>query len=384
MIRNYYYTEEYSSRAIIRRCFLAKGRVTAEKFMILVEVLKKNALSMKKSFRDLAGARIDFDGYQFADGFMLRACLTQSECSGLSFLFKNPYQEALKVFSSLFSSPLSLDELTLSISKERVLDAQYDLSKLPYDSSLSMLGVSYSKPIVNLHLLESTTLDDVKEAYEEVRKNKVGEYLYVGKRQKSDPLRDLADFEKDFGGLPLDFSFGEDDRYEEDFLYDNVSYVVQFDRIDDVIGYDTTTLVLSGICHYLKEKLSQDFKVKAIVRHDIISKIRGVISVSLPQGKWQMVSRFLSSFFSPSFLQESMKLLPSTIEQMKMDSILVFMNFNSTLKRMERLNDLSLPLDSGIVSDRSLDLKKARELGLSMTMVHEHKCIHDKGVIFHD
>lgn len=384
MIRNYYYTEEYSSRAIIRRSFLPKEAVSAEKFVLLVEALKKNALSLKKSFRDLAGARIDFDGYQFADGFMLRACLTQSECKSLSFLFKNPYQEALKVFSSLFSSPLSLDDLTLSISKERVLDSQYDLSKLPYDCSLSMLGVSYSKPLVNLHLLESTTLDDVKEAFEEVRKNKVGEYLYVGKKQKNDPLKDLPDFEKDFQGLPLDFSLGEDDRYEDDFLYDNVSYVVEFPKVGSLIDFDTVSLSLYSISQYLKERLSEDFRVKAIVRYEIISKIRGVISVSLPKGKWQMVSKFFASLFSPSFLQKAMELLPSSMEHMKMDSILTFMNFNSTLNRMEKLNDLSLSFDSGILSDQPLDLDKAKKIGLSMTMVHEHRCIHDKGVIFHD
>ena len=384
MIKNYLYTDEFSARAILKRIYLTKDQITADKLLLLVELLNQQQLTGKTQISNLAGARIRFEGFNFANGYLLQATLSQSQANGLMYLFKNPYKEALKVFNDIFFQTLSSDEKALALCKDNVKENQNELFKDTYSLSLSLLEVSYSKPIVNFNLISSMTLKDLQSSFEAVKKSKCGEYIYIGKKDKNETLENLNSFDRDFEGLPLGFVIQNKDVYGKDFINDCYSQIFEFDKISSLKDYELTKCVLSSFGYYLENKVNETYHVKCQIKFNFISNIRCLMSVIIPIGKWSMIKSLFDDVLTPHFVLDAKKYFSYSLSQLEVENIKLAGNFIDSIHRMELLNDFHLEEDK--LFNTNIDFKdedydsKAKNI----KSVNIYKCIHDKGELTHD
>lgn len=384
MVKNEIYTDDYASRAIVKRIFLAKEDITSDKLMLLVEALNEMQIASRKPIGSLAGARIRFEGYAFAGGFVLKGTLTQAESRHLSYLFKDPYQEATNVFEGIFRSSLSLDEKTLSLLKERVLDQQAELSRDAFSYSMSKMEIAYSIPLVNPNLILSMTLDDLNKAFDQVKESKFGQVLFVGHKPKKDPLLNVALFEKDFAGLPLDYVISGHDCYDSSFLSDTVNFVIEFPKMESLDDFLALRSVLFAFSLKLRKDIFEKYHVKCSARFDCISNYRAVVSLICPRGRCSMISSSLDSVLSDVWIRESSSYFEEGIEEIEMENISLAGNFRLALKRMIQIFDFQLGQTVGFehpISFTKEDLQKKAE---NIRKASVFKCVYDKGELVHD
>ena len=384
MVKNEIYTDDYASRAIVKRIFLTKEDISCDKLMLLVQALNERQLSLKKPIANLAGARIRFEGYSFAGGFVLKGTLTQAESRHLSYLFKDPYQEATNVFEGIFKSDLSMDEKTLSLLKERVLDEQAELKRDAYSYSMSRMEIVYSKPIVNSNLIQSMTLDDLNNAFEKVKSSRCGQILFVGRKPKKDALGNVSSFEKDFSGLPLDYLISSHGCFDSSFLSDTMNFIVEFTKITTLDEYLLLRAAFYAFSFKARKDIFEKYHVKCDVRFDCISNYRAVFSLICPRGKQAMISPILDSFLSDVWIRKSLDYYEEAIEEIRMENISMAGNFRLALNRMIRVFDFQLSgnvsFEQPVTFTREEFVKKATDIRKASFF----KCVYDKGELIHD
>lgn len=379
MINNYLYTDEFSARAIIKRIYLNKEDISVDKLMLLVELLNQQQLVSKNPVSSLAGGRIRYEGYNFASGYLLQATLSQSQATGLLYLFKNPYKSALKIFDNVFKNPFECDEKSLALAKDNVKEYQKNFFKDTYSFSLSELEVSYSRPIVNFNLISSMTIDDLKKAFDVIKQSKVGEYIYIGKKEKENILETLIPFEKDFEGLPFSFTINNKDLYGEHFINDVYSQIFEFSKIKTLKDYELTKCVLNAIGHYFEKKIDEEYHVKVKVKFDFISNIRAIMSTIIPLGKWSMIKPVFNDILTPHFLAKIKEYYSYSLSQLEIENIKLSGNFIESIHRKELLDDLHLQEDKLFNSTSEFSLNEFESKAKEIQGVNVFKCIHDKG-----
>lgn len=384
MVKNYLYIDDYASRAIVRRIYLGKEEMTGEKLLLLVEILNQMQLLSKKPISDLAGARIRYEGFHFAGGYLLMAALTQADSHHLSYFFKNPYSSALSVFEEVFRSDIHMDEKSLALMKERVFQKQEELFRNADEYSLSKMEVVYSRPIVNLNLVASMTMDDLAGAFEKVKASETGQYLFVGRKPKKDPLEEVFDYHKDFTGLPFDYSLQNRDSYDSDFLSDAVEFVVEFDKMVSVQDYEVIRSILYVFRNRIRKDIYEKYHIRAQVSFDCISNYRAVISVVLPRGRWSMVSPLFEFILSPLWIRECLANYEEGVSSVRMENIRISGNFHDAVRRMLLVSDFQLQGDVSFSKVFSVSREDFEKRASNLRKAFAYRSIHDKGELIHD
>ena len=384
MINNYLFTDEFSARAIIKRIYLNKEDISADKLMLLVELLNQQQLVSKNPVSSLAGGRIRYEGYNFASGYLLKATLSQSQANGLLYILKNPYKSALKIFDNVFKNPFECDEKSLALAKDNVKEYQQNLFKDTYSFSLSELEVSYSRPIVNLNLISSMTIDDLKKSFDDIKKSKVGEYIYIGRKEKDSILETLIPFEKDFEGLPFSFTINNKDLYGQTFINDVYSQIFEFSKIKTLKDYELTKCVLNAFGRYFTKRIDEEYHVNISVKFDFISNIRAIMSIVIPIGKWSMIKPLFSDILTPHWLAKISEYYSYSLSQLEIENIQLSGNFVQSIHRKELLDDFHLQEDKLFNSSSEFSQDEFDSKAKEFKSVNVFKCIHDKGELVHD
>ena len=249
---------------------------------------------------------------------------------------------------------------------------------------MSKMETVYSRPIVNPNLIASMTLEDLRLCFSKVKESRCGEYLFVGRKPKKDPLQEVFAYEKDFTGLPFDYQIQSRDCYDPSFLSDTINFVLESGKSETVTDYLLERALLEAFSVKLKKDLYDKYRVRAEVRKQAISNYRCIVSLILQRGKSRMVLPYLDSCFDDVFLRQSLAFYPDGMESINMENIELAGNFRLAVKRMLLVTDFCLKGDVSFHGPISFSEDDFRKKASTMKKASVFKCIYDKGELVHD
>ena len=278
----YFYTNDYGLRCLLRRIFISDSQI--EKYVLLSELLNMSyKTTYKKPIETLAGANLSFSCYNFANSVCFEEKLIQTEVEGFKAYFFDPFKKAIKIFDEVVNLKFETSEKILAIAKDRVIKKYEKITSNSYWHSFSTFKILNSYPQISLPLIRSITIKDLEQAFEKLKSEKIGNYIYIGKQYKEDLFSSFKPFEKDFDNLPFNYNV-KANNLDSKYTKDSKTFIVEIPEIKDYQGYLNTITILNSIKLALISNINKP-GCNVDVRYQIFSRVKAVINVSVDKGK---------------------------------------------------------------------------------------------------
>jgi hypothetical protein len=373
---HFFPADSFGLRIIERRVFVSKDAISAEKLLLLAKLLTLFPAIRHPLYRE-AGAKMSFSVMDYADGYLFTGRLIQSECSGLSYLFRDPYAEGIKALDETFAQGFRDNEQLFASAKDALLSEglrDRREAKLSLESSLGFYG---SHPQANLTLLPELSMLDERQTLKLIQESRKGNYLFFGKKPKKNPFLRLVPYPEEATLLPQSQAQSSLMLTSREFADEALAYLFSapaIQKTEDQVALETSLRALS-LCveRYYLEKFA--LTVKTSFR--IVAKDKVLFTLAFEPNRLSLLGGrlpFPLNTALPFSIEDNLK---EALEEEELFRLALESDPLLALARYESALDLSLPTDS-FFSFPSADLSAVKRLysslvPLSVTSAQEEK-----------
>ena len=363
----------YSRRIIIKRYYLSKLSVSKENLAILVSILSLYYRDRANPSRGSIKSELKFDFYLYADGYVLELYYNQIDNKKVDKVLKNSYLKTDLFLNDILNKKFDAPYILVT-SKKRVLDLYLKYSSNSLNQLLSESEIKYSKPILDLNLINSASYDEVSKTISALKSMSTIQEITIDSNHNF-----LSSDKKKKSVYSFNYNLDAKNVYGN---YDTISlgYILEFEEIESLKSYSILNIIFDNLKESISSFLFQNYKIRCNFYKFDISRIRAMIVISFKSRPILDIKDNIDTFIN-AFLSSDINVDTSLILFEKMKGTKLLTSYNDAVNRLKLAQDYLFDVNyDNFFYNFDIKINEIRDLFSSIKLIKNFNSYDDRSL----